>query len=213
MENSITVFGLLDSESQTTTSQLVADKFGKRHADMLRSIEKQVLPNISSTFAERNIAVCFKINELQNNRKQKYYKLTKDGFLMVAMSLTGKEAYSWKEAFISEFNRIEEENRIMQSIVWEVINGQAFLSQELALKSSGCDHPRLFMKFLKRNPKFYSSVLARSYLQTRQCNQHGDRWWKFSKAGFKWLVANKDILNTWVKEQKELDKLNKVLPA
>lgn len=214
MENSknISVFGLLDSDTQTTTSLLVADKFGKRHADVLRTINKQILPNLSVEFAQRNFAFTKKYNKLAN-RDTEYYNLTKDGFSMVSMSMTGKSAYQWKEAFVAEFNRIEKENQLMKDIVWQVINGQSYISQEQALKMAGIKHPRLFMKYLKSNTKFYNSVVFdRNLLRNHQCNKHGDRWWKFTKEGFQWLLQGKDVLNEWVDRQKIIEKQSKNVP-
>ena len=84
----------------------------------------------------------------------------------------------------TENTRLEEENRIMKDIVWEVINGQAYIGQEQALKMAGIKNPRLFMKYLKSNERFFNSVVfERQLLREHQCNKHGDRWWKFTKAG------------------------------
>lgn len=213
MSEEFTVFGLLDKESQTVSSLVVADKFNKRHADVLRTINKQVLPNISKGFAERNFAFTKKFNKLAN-RETEFCNLTKDGFMMVAMSLTGKESYFWKEAFVEEFNRLELENQVMKDIVWEVINGQAYLGQEQALKMAGIKHPRLFMKYLKGNSKFYDSVVYdRNLLKHHQCNKHGDRWWKFTKEGFEWLLEGKEKLNSWVEVQKQREKELSKLPC
>jgi len=208
------VFGLINEETNTVESIKVAEKFNKRHADLLRSIEKQILPNVSKEFAERNITFCTKNNNLQNGKPQKYYNLTKDGFMMVGMSLTGKEAYIWKESFINEFNRIEKELSIMKDIVWDVVNGQKWVSQEQALKMAGVKHPRLFMKYLKGHKTWMNDlVFNRQYLMERQCNKHGDRWWKFSQEGFRWLLDFKSDINTWVEKQKVLEKERKVIPA
>ena len=110
--------------------------------------------------------------------------------------------------------RLEEENRIMKDIVWEVINGQAYIGQEQALKMAGIRHPRLFMKYLKSNEKFYDSVVfERGLIKDHQCNKHGDRWWKFTKDGFQWLLQGKDTLNNWVDKQKLIEKQSKNVPC
>ncbi len=200
------------------TSLEIAELTGKAHKHINETIRKKLLPTLETSrdFDPSIFSVASSTYVDKSNRSQNMYILNRFAVNSLLAYYDVKFACMLTNHVHNlevELEKKQKELEVMQGIVWEVINGQAFLSQELALKSSGCDHPRLFMKFLKRNPKFYSSVLDRSYLQTRQCNQHGDRWWKFSKAGFKWLVANKDTLNTWVKEQKELDKLNKVLPA
>ena len=48
-----------------------------------------------------------------------------------------------------ENERLEEENRVLQGIVWQVINGKNYLPQELGAQSAGIERPRLFMKYLK----------------------------------------------------------------
>ncbi|EIJ0680987.1 Rha family transcriptional regulator [Escherichia coli] len=85
-------------------SRDVAERFGKRHADVIRAIE-----NIckQEPFAKRNFELCFEINELQNGKRQKFYKMTRDGFTLLAMGFTGKEALSWKIKYIEAFNEME----------------------------------------------------------------------------------------------------------
>jgi Rha family phage regulatory protein len=206
------LFGLVDKETNTVSSIEVAGKFNKRHSDLLRSIDKQVLPNISEDFAERNITLCFKNNDLQNGKPQKHYTLTKDGFMMVAMSLTGKEAYLWKEAFILRFNQVAEENQIMKDIVWKVIKDKSYLGRMYALQSAGVKHPRLFLRYLQENGKFHTDVHERGLLKHQHVSPN-TLVEMFTRKGFEWLLANKSNLDTWVEKQKVLEKQRKVLPC
>lgn len=106
----------------------------------------------------------------------------------------------------------QEELDVMKGIVWEVINGQSYVAQEQALKCAGVKHPRLFMKYLKGHTKFYEDVMfTRNYLESRQCNKHGDRWYKFTREGFKWLLSKRDDINDWVEKCKVLEKQRKEL--
>ncbi|WGL93741.1 Rha family transcriptional regulator [Arsenophonus nasoniae] len=89
-----------------TTSFSVADYFGKRHDNILRAIDNI---DCSEKFTNLNFEVCFKNNELQNGKPQKYYQMTKDGFVFLVMGFTGKKAAQFKEAYIAEFNRMEAE--------------------------------------------------------------------------------------------------------
>lgn len=122
---------------------------------------------------------------------------------------------------INHINHLELENEhlsqgiaAIKDIMWEVINGQAYVSQEQALKSVGVKHPRLFIKFLKSNKAFYNSVVfERQLLSERQCNKHGDRWLKFTKAGFQWLIDEKVKIDLWVEEQKVIAKNASKLPC
>ena len=113
--------------------------------------------------------------------------------------------------------QVEEQQRqldIMKDIVWQVINGQAYIGQEQALKMAGVKHPRLFMKYLKSNKRFYNSVVyERSLLKHHQCNKHGDSWWKFTKKGFQWLLDGQEQINVWVEKQKAIEKLQNKVPC
>jgi len=86
----------------TTTSIQLAQHFGKRHADVLRSIGKL---ECSAEFTERNFAP----SEFSDStgRKLPCHRITKDGFMFLAMGFTGKEAAQWKEAYITAFNKME----------------------------------------------------------------------------------------------------------
>lgn len=91
----------------TTTSLDVARHFGKRHDHVLRDIQnirselpEERLPN----FGETSVEVA------QPNggfREVPAYRLTRDGFTLLAMGFTGKKALQFKLAYIDEFNRME----------------------------------------------------------------------------------------------------------
>ncbi|WP_141097260.1 Rha family transcriptional regulator, partial [Vibrio parahaemolyticus] len=51
---------------------------------------------------------CHKNNELQNNKLQPFYQMTKDGFMYLVMGFTGKKAAIIKEAYINAFNLMAE---------------------------------------------------------------------------------------------------------
>lgn len=88
----------------TTTSQQIAAHFGKRHADVIRAIRKMEAP---ADFIERNFA----LNEFTDSigRKLPAYRITRDGFTLLAMGFTGKEAMHWKVAYLNAFNKMEQE--------------------------------------------------------------------------------------------------------
>lgn len=90
----------------TTTSLIIADHFDKLHKDVLKAIRNL---ECSPEFAERNFALCYLNNELQNWKPQPYYKIKRDGFFFLAMSFTGKEAARIREAYINAFNAMEQE--------------------------------------------------------------------------------------------------------
>lgn len=88
-----------------TTSHIVAEIFGKNHADVLRDIRNL---HCSKEFHESNFAECLNIIQLETgNSRQKFYEITKDGFSFLVMGYHGKKAGAFKEKFLNEFNKRE----------------------------------------------------------------------------------------------------------
>ena len=89
-----------------TTSRQIAEVFEKRHADILRIIDK--LPN--DEFRKRNFALTERTAKFGAvERTEQYYKITKDGFALLVMGFTGERAYKWKIEYIKAFNLMQEE--------------------------------------------------------------------------------------------------------
>lgn len=93
----------------TTTSNQVAEHFGKRHTHVLRAIKnllkelpEEHQPNFGLTFNEV-------VGANGATRKEPAYRMTRDGFTLLAMGFTGKEAMQWKVAYLSAFNKMEAE--------------------------------------------------------------------------------------------------------
>ncbi|EPO8460493.1 Rha family transcriptional regulator [Escherichia coli] len=74
-----------------TDTRKVAVAFGKEHKDVLRKT-RAVVQQCSKEFAERNFALCYENNELQNGKPQPIYRMTKDGWTMLVFGFTGKAA-------------------------------------------------------------------------------------------------------------------------
>ena len=99
------------------SSQVVADHFGKRHDNVVRSID-DLLRSIreSNSSKVRTLGDSSKLGreyfqecELINSRNRAYrgYMMTRDGFSLLAMGFTGQKALEWKLKFISTFNAME----------------------------------------------------------------------------------------------------------
>lgn len=99
------VLKMVDGQPMVS-SQEVASHFGKRHADLLRSIQA-IVRNSPEGFGERNFA--FSEYTDTTGRKLPAYLLTRDGFVIVAMGFTGPKAIKWKIAYIQAFNAMEAE--------------------------------------------------------------------------------------------------------
>ena len=99
----------------TCTSIMVAEKFGKRHDNILRDIENL---ECSQVFRELN----FEESSYTNTQNKVFpmYEMTRDGFTFLAMGFTGSEAAKWKEAYINAFNAMESKLLETESIQAEL---------------------------------------------------------------------------------------------
>lgn len=90
----------------TTTSLQVAENFSKRHDNVLKAIRNL---ECSPEFYLLNFEVIQIETDLGmgRTRKDPAYRITRDGFVFLAMGFKGKEAAQWKEAYITTFNRME----------------------------------------------------------------------------------------------------------
>lgn len=102
-------FVQISHSEPVTTSEFVAKAFGKKHCNVLAKIE-EIFTQVPDSFGERNFALLEK--ERKNNLgffvKNKIYELTKDGFILLVMGFTGKNAMSIKIAYINAFNAMAE---------------------------------------------------------------------------------------------------------
>ncbi len=94
-----TSFVFAQGDDIKTTSLLVAEKFKKRHDDVLKKLRSL---ECSADFTARNFAVSeYKDSSGKSNTM---YEMTKDGFIFLVMGFTGKAAAQVKEAYINAFN-------------------------------------------------------------------------------------------------------------
>ena len=96
-------------DTARANSLMVAEMFGKNHKEVLRDIRKITDPKsgLSEKFRQRNFAPSSYVNE--QNKKQPYYDMTRDGFTMLVMGYTGQRAMQFKEAYIKRFNEMEKQ--------------------------------------------------------------------------------------------------------
>ena len=93
-----------------TTSQSVAEYFGKQHKNVLQSIE-----NLKADLPKDLYQLNFQLIQIDTDlglgrtRQDPAYELTRDAFTLLAMGFTGKAALAFKLAYIEAFNRMEME--------------------------------------------------------------------------------------------------------
>lgn len=98
-------------------SQNVADKFNKAHRTIVRKIEQMF--DSSPEFSDANFGVTEYTTS--QNKVHKCYSMTRDGFCMIAMSLTGRDAEEWKIKYINAFNMMEDSLKEMP-VTMQTIN-------------------------------------------------------------------------------------------
>lgn len=86
------------------SSREVAKRFGKEHKDVLRAIKSITAQNCAVT-------QMFYQSEYTAGTGKKYpmYLMNRDGFSLLAMGFTGKEAVQWKLKYIEAFNQMEKQ--------------------------------------------------------------------------------------------------------
>lgn len=85
-----------------TTSRKVAKRFKKAHKTVLRSIKR--IEAAQPEFSRLNFVPRDYVDE--RGKSQPEYRMTRDGFALLAMGFTGDEAMGWKIAYINAFNRM-----------------------------------------------------------------------------------------------------------
>lgn len=90
-------------------STQIADKFKKKHKNILRDIE-QIKAQVPEIFYRLNFEPSFREAESGNGTIRKFpvYLLTRDAFCLLVMGFTGKAAMQWKIRYIEAFNALEQ---------------------------------------------------------------------------------------------------------
>ena len=89
----------------------VAEHFGKRHDKLLFEIERKYAGLIGKGCTQNGgVPLFMKSTYIHEQNGQKYpkYYMNRDGFSLLVMGFTGKEAIAWKMKYIEAFNRMEQ---------------------------------------------------------------------------------------------------------
>lgn len=106
----MTKINLLTENGQVyATSREIANDFEKEHKHVLEGI-REIIKNLTV----ENSAVRFEgyfMESKYSTRGKEYpeYKLTKDGFTLIAMGFTGAKAFNFKIDYINKFNEMEKQ--------------------------------------------------------------------------------------------------------
>ena len=93
---------IMKDKQAVTTSLQVAESFEKNHRDVMRTIRNLTAQNcaVGNMFVESTY-----VNK--QGHEQPMYYMNRDGFTLLAMGFTGKEAVKFKLEYIEAFNKME----------------------------------------------------------------------------------------------------------
>jgi Rha family phage regulatory protein len=119
------------------SSRQVAENFGKEHKHVLESIENIKAENSALTkmFYETTY-------QSGTGKNYKEYLMNRDGFTLLTMGFTGKEAMEWKIKYIRAFNEMEKQLTAppaMSQLEILAQAAQALLEQEKQIKQLSSD--------------------------------------------------------------------------
>ena len=100
----------LKNDKAVCDSLQVAEKFGKRHDKLIFEIERMYAGLIGRGCPQNGGDPLFiKSSYIHPQNKQKYpmYLMNRDGFSLLVMGFTGKNALEWKLQYIRAFNQME----------------------------------------------------------------------------------------------------------
>lgn len=165
----------------------VAEKFKKRHAEVVYAIEgrpcscggkgcskcnyrgyqqRGLLADLGVCATSQSPPMFKKIHYVHPQNRQEYFKylIDRDGFTLLAMGFTGKEALLWKLRYIQAFNLMEQTLAQQRSLIWQ--NTREYAK---AIRKQETDVIKLFVEYAEGQGslhagRYYScfSVLADS---------------------------------------------------
>lgn len=122
----------------------IAKNFGKEHKNVLQTIGNLVAENSATK------SMIYETSYENRGRQYPMYLMNRDGFSLLVMGFTGKEALDWKVKYIEAFNEMEKK-----------LNDPEFLVQRsMDYLKSRCDALLLENKELKPKALFADAVSA-----------------------------------------------------
>lgn len=195
------------------SSRVVAYDFDKQHKHVLEAIDN-LIKEMGVAEKSADLFIESKYQHPQNKQWYKEYLLTRDGFSLLVMGFTGKEALQWKLQYIEAFNKMEEQ-------IKQQNNPYAHLSKEFQVIIM---HDEKIMKLEQRveqmeenaklDPAEYSLVSKRVSSRVYEVQKERQMNLNKKQIGELFRALNRDILEiTGVKTRTQLRQkhLNMVL--
>ena len=133
--------------SLVVSSRRVADNFGKQHKHVLEAIENIKAEN--SALMDMFYETSYKAG---TGKSYKEYLMNRDGFSLLVMGFTGKEAMEWKIKYINAFNEMERKLAKPQLTLTEQM-AQGLLAAQQLLSEKNKQVAHLAMTIEEQKPK------------------------------------------------------------
>ena len=159
-----------------TTSLLVAQKFGKQHKDVLESV-RGILTTAENSAV---LSMFYETTYLNDqNKQQPLFIMNRDGFSLLVMGFTGKDALKFKLDFIDAFNKMD---ALLKSDDYILARSQEILQnrlqaaqQQLQIAKGTIEHQQEEIKILAPKAEYMDTVLqsVSTYTMTQVAKEMG----------------------------------------
>jgi len=106
----------LKNDEAVCDSLQVAEKFGKEHRNVLRAID-DLLETLLKIEQPSKLFIASK-RKADDGQYHRMYLMNRDGFSLLVMGFTGREALEWKLQYIRAFNQMENFIREKSTRMW-----------------------------------------------------------------------------------------------
>lgn len=144
----------VENNEVVVSSRQVAEHFGKQHKDVLESIR--------NILAAENSATRFFTESSYLNRGKQYvcYLMNRDGFSILVMGFTGKEALEWKIKYINAFNEMEKQLANKNTLALPDFNNPAEAARAWANEYEAKQKALAENAIMKPKADFYDTVVS-----------------------------------------------------
>ena len=134
-------------------SRSVAENFGKEHKNVLRILDDLVAQNSATK------TMFHQCTREYRGQQFRYFTMNRDGFSLLVMGFTGKEALDWKLKYIAAFNAMEKKVNALPDFTNPAIAARAWADAIEAKQSAEAQVAELAPK-----AEFYDTVADSSTL-------------------------------------------------
>lgn len=106
---------LIKNNKAVCTSLQIAEKFERKHKNVIKSIE-----NLLEMDSAQKLAQWFSKSKYKDSsgKENPIYYMNRDGFTVLVMGFNGKKALEWKIKYINAFNAMEEMLKERNTQLW-----------------------------------------------------------------------------------------------